>query len=90
MDNSDFEDELVLLEGLKSKNIKAFSALYKSYSEDLLLLAYTLTGDPGLCHQVVDKLFIELWEEGGFTEVTPPIHHFLYSAIRRHCQHLNK
>ncbi|WP_315818058.1 hypothetical protein [Paraflavitalea speifideaquila] len=71
MDNSDFEDELVLLEGLKSKNIKAFSVLYKTYSEDLLLLAYTLTGDPALCHQVVDNLFIELWEKGTFTQVTP-------------------
>jgi DNA-directed RNA polymerase specialized sigma24 family protein len=86
MENPDFEDELVLLEGLKSKNIKAFAKLYKEYSEDLLLLAYTLTGDPALCHQAVDGLFIELWEKGSLTNIVPPIHHFLYSEIRKKCK----
>ncbi|AXY76066.1 hypothetical protein D3H65_19670 [Paraflavitalea soli] len=86
MDHADFEDELTLLEGLKNKNIKAFAALYKEYSEDLLLFAYTLTGDPALCHEVVDGLFIELWEKGDFTQITPPIHHFLYSELRIKCK----
>ncbi len=61
---NDFADELALLEELKNKNIKAFAILYKEYSEDLLLFAYTLTGDPAQCHQAVDSLFIELWEKG--------------------------
>lgn len=86
MENADFEDELTLLEGLKNKNVKAFATLYKEYSEDLLLFAYTLTGDPVLCHQAVDNLFIELWEKGKFTLITPPIHHFLYSELRKNCK----
>lgn len=86
MENTGFEDELALLEGLKSKNIKAYATLYKIYSEDLLLLAYTLTGDPVLCQQTVDNLFIELWEKGTFTHITPPIHHFLYSELRKNCK----
>lgn len=86
MENADFADELELLEELKNKNIKAFATLYKEYSEDLLLFAYTLTGDPAQCHQAVDSLFIELWEKGDFTLITPPLHHFLYSEIRNRCK----
>jgi hypothetical protein len=86
MEPADFEDELVLLEGLKNKSIKAFSALYKEYSEDLLLLAYTILGDPTLSHRAVDKLFIDLWEKQVFTNITPPIHHFLYSELRKNCK----
>lgn len=86
MESPDFEDEFVLLEGLKNKDIKAFARLYKEYSEDLLLLAYTLTGDPVLCERAVDKLFTDLWEKGMPATVTPPIHHFLYSELRKNCK----
>jgi RNA polymerase sigma-70 factor (ECF subfamily) len=85
-EHADFADELALLDGLKNKNVKAFATLYKEYSEDLLLFAFTLTGDPALCHQAVDNLFIELWENGKFTLITPPIHHFLYSELRKNCK----
>lgn len=86
MENSDFPDELVLLEGLKNKDIKAFATLYKEYSEDLLLLAYTLMGDPALSHRAVDNLFTDLWEKQVFADITPPIHHFLYSELRKNCK----
>jgi hypothetical protein len=84
--NIDFEDEYVLLEGLKNKNVNAFATLYKEYSEDLLLLAYTLVGDAHLCHRAVDALFTDLWEKDVFTHITPPIHHFLYSELRKNCK----
>jgi len=86
MGNTDFEDELALLEGLKAKNVQAFSKLYKLYSEDLLLLAFALTGDPLRCERAVDKLFLDLWEKDMSAVITPPIHHFLYSELRKNCK----
>ena len=89
MENNDFADELVLLEGLKNKNIKAFAKLYKEYSEDLLLLAFTLVNDPLLSNRAVDNLFIALWEKKVFDDITPPLHHFLYSELRKCCKKIN-
>ena len=86
VENTDFRDELALLEGLKRRNVHAFIRLYKEYSEDLLVLAYTLTGDPILSSQAVDMLFTDLWDKGSFTDITPPIHHFLYSELRKYCE----
>lgn len=86
METTDFEDELKLLDGLKLRNIHAFIKLYKDYSEDLLVLAYTLIGDPALSSRAVDKLFTNLWEQGRFTGIQPPLHHFLYSELRKICQ----
>jgi hypothetical protein len=86
METTDFEDELKLLEGLKHRNIHAFIKLYKDYSEDLLVLAYTLIGDPALSSLAVDRLFTTLWEQGQFAHIGPPLHHFLYSELRKLCQ----
>lgn len=85
MENTDFEDELKLLEGLKHKNIHAFIKLYKDYSEDLLVLAYSLVGDAALSSRAVETLFTGLWEQGQFANVHPPLHHFLYSELRKIC-----
>lgn len=86
METIDFEDEQQLLDGLKHKNIHAFIRLYKDYSEDLLVLAYTLVGDAALSSRAVDRLFTNLWEQSRFTEIRPPLHHFLYSELRKICQ----
>lgn len=86
VENIDFRDELTLLEGLKRRNVHAFIRLYREYSEDLLVLAFTLTDDPILSSQAVDMLFTDLWEKGSFTDIAPPIHHFLYSELRQYCK----
>jgi hypothetical protein len=85
MEITDFEDEHKLLDGLKHRNIHAFIKLYKDYSEDLLVLAYTLIGDPTLSSRAVDRLFTSLWEQGQFSHINPPLHHFLYSELRKIC-----
>lgn len=86
MDAINFNDEISLLQGLRNKDIRAFSQLYREYSEDLLLLAYTIVHDPVISNQVVDKLFTELWESRPFEHVTPPIHHFLYRELKNNCR----
>jgi hypothetical protein len=85
MKEADFKDEFVLLEGLKDRNIHSYIRLYKEYSEDLLVLAYTLTGDPILASNAVDRLFTALYEKDLFMHVEPPLHHFLYSELRKYC-----
>lgn len=86
MEIPDFEDEVKLLEGLQHKNVHAFIKLYKDYSEDLLVLAYTLIGDPALSSRAVHKLFTDLWEQGRFTNIHPPLYHFLHLELRKICR----
>ena len=85
MKAADFIDEDQLLEDLKKRDISAFAKLYKEYSEDLLILAFTLLGDATQSSQKVDELFVKLWEYNKFESITPPIHHYLYTEIRKAC-----
>jgi hypothetical protein len=86
MKTSDFEAERALLAALKSKDIKAFKRFYKEYSDDLLILAFSLLENAGLAIRAVDELFERLWVDEKFEYIDPPIHRFLYKELRKNCE----
>lgn len=84
MDPNDFEDEMDLLRRLKSKDVRAFGQFYRTYSEDLLILAFSLLEDAALAMKTVDELFEQLWIEPAlFDDVDPPIHRYLYTEVKK-------
>ncbi len=85
MKTIDFEDEINLLEKLKHKDVQAFARFYNEYSKDLLILAFTILGDAPASAKKVDELFTHLWEENKFDTIQPPIHNYLYTALRKIC-----
>ena len=81
-----WKNEDLLLEELKNKEIRAFLEFYKEYSEDLLIVAFTLLGDAPQSIQKVDELFTQLWKNNKFGTITPPIHRYLFNEITRACK----
>ena len=86
MKSLDFADEFTLLNELKCRNFDAFSWLCKEYSEDLLILAYTILGDASLANEKVEKLFIVLWGNNKLGNITLPIHKYLSTELQNLCR----
>ncbi|MFT3822371.1 MAG: hypothetical protein QM731_00575 [Chitinophagaceae bacterium] len=86
MDAAEFDKQMELLQRLKNKEVGAFEELSKEYSEDLLLLAYTILKNPEDSAKAVECLFTALWEREQFDDVTPPLHHFLYRELKKCCR----
>jgi hypothetical protein len=86
MDPKDFEEEKALLKKLEARDIQAFKRFYKIYSDDLLIVAFSLLEDTALAIRTVDEFFERLWIEAKFELIDPPIHRFLYTELRKHCE----
>ena len=83
MKATDLETEKALLDKLRSRDIKAFKLFYKEYSDDLLIVAFSLLENASLAIRAVDELFERLWMEANFEYIDPPIHRFLYAELRK-------
>jgi DNA-directed RNA polymerase specialized sigma24 family protein len=90
MQANDIEAEKALLSKLKSKDIRAFKRFYKEYSDDLLILAYSLLENAALAIAAVDELFERLWIDAKFEYIDPPIHRFLTAELRKNCGRTTK
>ncbi|MGC4038737.1 MAG: hypothetical protein QM764_22430 [Chitinophagaceae bacterium] len=86
MKTLDFEEQLYLLSELKHRNIKAFSRFYHEFSPDVFVLAFNLLNNEDQSRKKVDELFSNLWEENKFSDITPPIHNYLYNEMRKICK----
>ncbi|MES1159648.1 MAG: hypothetical protein ABUM51_02740 [Bacteroidota bacterium] len=71
---------------MRNRDIKAFKLFYKEYSDDLLILAFSLLENASLAIRTVDELFERLWVDATFESIEPPIHRFLYAELRKNCE----
>lgn len=71
----------VVTQALRSRNADIFRKLYMAYSEELYLLAYRWVRDSDLAKEVVQSLFVHLWEKGGQITITGNVRHYLYRAV---------
>ena len=86
MNDNEFQEEILLLDALEERNMRAFMQLYKSYGEDLLIFAYAHLRDPQLAAKKVDDLFESLWSDANFAAIKPPIYTYLIDQIKKTCK----
>lgn len=60
--------------------------LYKNYSEDLLIFAYSRLHDRRMAQKTVEEFFEDLWSMARFTEIDPPIYRYLLGQMRTICE----
>ena len=80
--------ETELLQQLRQRHIKAFKALVIEYSEDMLLYAYSLTGNAIKANDIVSRILYGILIEGNLEGVEPPLHLYLYGLVRDACMGL--
>lgn len=78
-------EEQILLFELKQGDIHAFSFLFKKYYKDLVLFGGRFLPDKYACEDVVQSVFLKLWQERDCLEIKTSIKSFLIKSVQNSC-----
>lgn len=70
------------LDDLKKNNISGFNTVYKNYSKPLYVYLLHKLKDPELCNDVLQDIFVTLWEKRDELKIDISIKAYLYQAAR--------
>ncbi|WP_448790647.1 RNA polymerase sigma factor [Bacteroides graminisolvens] len=82
-----YEDEQ-LLHLLLHDDKDAFTAIYKKYHKMLYLLAYKYLQDADLSEDVVQHVYMHLWEQRAAIRVNSSLKNYLYTMAKNHILNL--
>ncbi|MFT3752241.1 MAG: RNA polymerase sigma-70 factor [Paludibacter sp.] len=79
------DDNQLLLSALKSGNKNAFTLLFRKYYKDLVLFGGNFISDKAFCEDIVQSVFLRLWENRATFEITTSLRSFLLQSVRNGC-----
>lgn len=85
----DESDELILKQ-LKVNEPEAFKTLFNKYYKALCLQAFLLVKDEEAAEDLVQGLFMKLWQEKQYFEIKTSIKSYLTTAVRNACFNMLK
>jgi RNA polymerase sigma-70 factor (ECF subfamily) len=71
-----------LLEQIRASDVGAFEQLFRRYAEPLYDCAYGYVGSRDVAQEVVQQLFVTLWERRRVWQVSGTVVTYLYRAVR--------
>ena len=71
--------------GLKRRDEAALSVLFDTYYEKLYLFAEKYIYDSDKAHDIVQDVFLKIWENAERLELTSSIQHYLFASVRTGC-----
>ena len=71
-----------LLDGLKQNDVSAFNTIYIHYSKPLYIYLLHKLKDPELCNDVLQDIFVAVWEKRDELIIAVSIKAYLYQAAR--------
>ncbi|NWJ51978.1 MAG: RNA polymerase sigma-70 factor [Bacteroidetes bacterium] len=80
-----FSFERILVEKLKGGDKSAFSSLFTAYYSDLVMFATTFLKDLDSSEEIVQDVFLKLWEDREIITVTTTLKSFLLKLIQNRC-----
>lgn len=85
-DRNDADPEKTFKQELEKRDIKAFIRLYKSYHEDLLILAYAQLDNRKLAIEFVQEFFEELWSKERFVTIEGSLYSHIAQKLKYFCE----
>ena len=79
------DEERYLLVQLKGGNREAFSLLFQKYYKNLVLFGGNLLRDKTHCEDIVQTVFLKLWEYREKMEIETSLKSFLLKSVRNAC-----
>lgn len=79
------ERTLILWQRVRKGNLKAFETLYKRYFTALCLYAHGLLHDEELAREIVNDVFLKLWNKRIEIDIKTGIKPYLYRCIHNSC-----
>ena len=71
--------------GLKRRDEAALSVLFDTYYEKWYLFAEKYIYDSDKAHDIVQDVFLKIWENAERLELTSSIQHYLFASVRNGC-----
>ena len=78
MENS---DQLILNE-LRKKNKHVFEAIFQEYYQPLLRFAERIVFNRDVCEDIIQSVFISLWENANSIQIRESLQAWLYQSVR--------
>ena len=85
-----YDNEKQLLSSLSSGNEEALTAIYQKYWNRLFLSAYNVLKDKEACEDIVQEIFVQLWQKKEQLVIKTSLEAYLVSATRYQVFHLIK
>lgn len=74
------DDEII--ERIKAGDKSALTILYDSYCKQLLVFSYNIFKDRELCEEIVQDVFIDIWNRRSEIEIKLSLRSYLYASVR--------
>ena len=74
-----------LWQKVRKGNIKAFETLYKSYFPSLCLYSYGLIPDEGLVKEIVNDVFLKIWDKRREIDIQYGIKPYMFRCVNNAC-----
>jgi len=70
-----------ILDGLKKDNQEVFRVLFEAHYEGLYRFGYKLTGDPEAARELIQEIFLRIWQNRKTISIKGTFKSYLYTAI---------
>lgn len=78
-------EEKIIIQELRNKNRNVFEYLFKEYYAPLTRFAEGILFDPFLSEDVVQNLFLYVWDHSEQIEINSSIKAYLYQSVKNRC-----
>lgn len=75
-------DDASILTGIRNGDVAAFEAIFRAYHPRLCSFALRYVNDPHIAQDVVQDLFLNLWQKRRRLEVRTSLRAYLFAALR--------
>lgn len=82
---NNFSVEKILVDKLKEGDKSAFSFLFTGYYSDLVMFAVTFLRDIDSSEEIVQDVFLQLWEDRSSIIITTTLKSFLLKLVQNRC-----
>ena len=74
-----------LLEGIKSGNSSYYERVFRKYYQSLCLFALKYVRDPDEAEEIVQDMFVRVWQKRATLAISDSLKSYLYQAVRNAC-----
>ncbi|MEP5338133.1 MAG: RNA polymerase sigma-70 factor [Algibacter sp.] len=71
-----------IIQGLKADDKKALTAMYNNYWKILFLYSYDLLKDKVVCEEIIQDVFIDIWNKRNELQIKISLKSYLYGCVR--------
>lgn len=78
-------EEKIIVNEIRKGNKQVYEALFAEYYDSLVRFAQSFVFDQQECEDIVQELFVHIWENSSHINITTSVKAYFYQAIRNKC-----